>query len=189
MKPRLPATWLWPGDVEGWLDKSEGEKLAELACGKTVLEIGSWHGRSTIAMAQTAKKVHAIDWCRGDWGTGSAWTLPKLAENIKRYGLLDVVVLHVGRTVDVGTVLENDSFDVAFIDGAHDEESAAEDMRLAARVVKSGGNIALHDWGSPEVKAAARQVLGWKDKEEKGDREEVEVNGETTISLHYRRIQ
>jgi hypothetical protein len=60
--------WKFPTDVRGWLTPKEGETLAQLAEGKLVLEIGSYHGLSTICMAQTAKMVHAIDWCRGERG-------------------------------------------------------------------------------------------------------------------------
>ena len=43
--------------VRGWLTQAEGDKLARLAEGKKVLEIGSYCGRSTIAMALECQRA------------------------------------------------------------------------------------------------------------------------------------
>src|SRR5690606_30630361 len=44
----------FPSDVQGWLSYREGKTLYDLARGKRVLEIGSYCGRSTICLAQSA---------------------------------------------------------------------------------------------------------------------------------------
>ncbi len=151
--------WTFPEDIPGWLSLIEAKALAELARGRRVLEIGSYCGRSTVSMAQTALFVHAIDWGRGDKGAGDAWTTPALLDNLGRYGVIDKVTVHVGRSVDCGLA---GGFDLCFIDGAHDYESVEADCKLAKRLVKKQGVIALHDWYLQDVRKAAKAVFGWQ---------------------------
>lgn len=151
----------FPEDVSGWLEREEGECLAGLAKDKTVLEIGSYHGRSTICLARTAKRVHAIDWHKGDVYVGSKDTLGDLIGNLERYGVRDKVVLHVGSTKEIGPVLGSAIFDLVFVDGGHDYNCAILDMQLAGRCVRPDGVIVLHDWYMHQIKTAAWEVLGW----------------------------
>jgi SAM-dependent methyltransferase len=146
-------------DVEGWLTDAESTALAQLATGKIVLEIGSYKGRSTVAMATVARQVHAVDWHNGDAGTkaaaGDGCSLPAFVENIARAGVREKVVAHVGRFEDVLPLLADSSFDLAFIDGAHDDDSVRHDLRQARRLLVPGGVLAFHDWNEPSVRAAA----------------------------------
>jgi predicted O-methyltransferase YrrM len=98
-----------------------------------------------------------------------------------RYNLLDKVVLHVGRTKDVLSIVDSEYglFDLIFIDGAHDLESAKEDMLIVIDHSPIGGIIALHDFHYKSVAQAAKEVLGWSD----GDKE-----GTLVDSLYYRRL-
>lgn len=147
-------------DIHGWLTDEEGEALQRLAAGRIVLEIGSWRGRSTVCLAQVATRVYALDWHRGDADTGAAWTLPDCAANLFRRGLENRVVLLVGRTADVAPLLRNGLCDMVFVDGGHDRETVAADLRLALRAVRPGGVLALHDWGHTGVRAAVADELG-----------------------------
>src|SRR5262249_28176496 len=47
--------------VPGWLSYAEGRALWELARGKRVLELGRFHGRSTVVLAQSAREVVSVD--------------------------------------------------------------------------------------------------------------------------------
>lgn len=114
-------------------------------------------------MAQAARRVHALDWHRGDAGSGWGWTLPDLLESLERYGLREKVVIHLGRTHAVGPALAPAAFGLVFVDGAHDHGAVRGDLELARRVVAPGGVIALHDWPLPAVRAAAVAVLGWRE--------------------------
>jgi len=50
---------------DGHVTFEECQMLQDHARGKMCLEIGSWFGRSTIAMAETAEKVYAVDTFKG----------------------------------------------------------------------------------------------------------------------------
>lgn len=138
-------------EVPGWLTKAEGDQLRELARGKRVLELGSYLGRSTVAMAEVALEVVSLDWHGGDDGTGPANTLASFRANLASLAVAEFVTVMVGRIEDRSHELDDHSFDLVFIDSAHDERSVERDTAVARRVVKPGGVIAYHDWQYPSV--------------------------------------
>lgn len=139
-------------DVGSSVTYEECVKLAELAEGKKVLEIGSWKGRSTIALASVAKSVVTVDWHEGDFYAGHEDTLPALRENLRKYGMDNVEVV-VGRIEDVATDLDTD-FDLVFIDADHSQESASRHYLIALFHIRDGGTICFHDYGRFGVTAA-----------------------------------
>jgi len=138
-------------DVASSLTENEAALLAELARGKVALELGSWYGRSTIALASTATRVHAVDSHGGDAHTGPLSTLSSFLRNLNRYGVRDRVVVHVGDVEEVASVLAPASVDVAFVDGLHTREAVERDARLLGPLVRPGGVLAFHDYGRYEV--------------------------------------
>ncbi|WP_435016212.1 O-methyltransferase [Tundrisphaera sp. TA3] len=133
-------------EIPGAVTPAECRRLADLAAGRAVLEIGSQAGRSTIAMAATARVVHAIDWHRGDPHAGFKDTLATFLANLDRHGVRDQVIPHVGRAQEVGPVLRDGAFDFAFVDGWHDEAETHRYIDLVSRVVAPGGLVAFHDY-------------------------------------------
>lgn len=131
----------FPRDVDGWLMTEEGLALAELADGKQVLEIGSYCGRSTVCMAKTAAHVTACDYFDGRGTPRPQNTLAIFNANIERYGLADKVTTH-----HPDDELPEEEFDLVFIDGAHDYESVAADIRKALLAIKTDGLLAFHDY-------------------------------------------
>ncbi len=139
--------WKFPADVRGWLSEAEGIALAELARGKSVLEIGAFCGRSTICMAQTAEEIRTVDPFDGRATPEPADTFSEFMDNLVRYG---VDVIPHRATSEVVASFEAKSFGLVFIDGDHSFDAVVRDAKLAARVLKPGGRIAFHDYGSPE---------------------------------------
>jgi predicted O-methyltransferase YrrM len=148
---RLPPRGKAPyaPDIASSLTEAECRRLAELAEGKVALELGSWLGRSTIALGSTAVRVHAVDWHRGDEHTGPLGTLTPFLRNITRYGVRDRVVVHVGRLEEVAPVLGPERFDLVFIDGFHTVDAVRQDIELLLPTVRDGGLLAFHDYGHP----------------------------------------
>lgn len=152
---------LFPDDVQGWLAPIEGNMLAKYARGLEVLELGSFHGRSTICMAQVAAEVHSVDTHAGDIHIGPQDTLTTFLANLVRYGVRDKVVVHVAATQSLLHRFTERSFDFCFVDGTHDFASVQHDARHARRLVRPGGIVAFHDWDRGEVCRGA-EVNGFR---------------------------
>jgi hypothetical protein len=136
----------FPRDVDGWLSEAEGKELRRLADGKRVLEIGSFCGRSTICLAQTAERVDCIDPFDGRATDQPGSTLEKFESNLARYGVRSKVSAHRGTANEVAALLPDGWFNLIFIDGDHSLESVRLDIEHARRLLAPGGLIAFHDY-------------------------------------------
>src|SRR5262249_56235512 len=128
---------------------AECGELARLAAGARVLELGSYLGRSTVALASTATIVHSIDVHRADFGLDS--TVTALIANLDRHDLRHKVVAHVGFSQLVLPVLPHGWFDFAFIDGQHQREPVEEDLSAVVPLLRPRATVAFHDYGVPGV--------------------------------------
>jgi hypothetical protein len=148
----------FPYDIAGWMEPIEGYGLAELCKGKTVLEIGSYLGRSTICIARNAKEVHSVDPHDGRATPSPLQTHEMFLNNLKRYDIYNVKSFK-------GLVRDfewDQIYDVVFIDGAHDYASVQDDIELAQSVLVDGGLIAFHDYKNgidPGVERAVDEFL------------------------------
>lgn len=134
--------------------------LVGLAQGRMVLELGSWRGEATAAMALGAKCVWSVDWHRGDEGTGPADTLADYFATLRREGVERKVVSVVGRFDRVYGALKHASFDMVVVDGAHDAGSVTYDVVCAIELCRWPGIIAVHDFDRTEVARVATELLG-----------------------------
>ncbi len=148
-------------DIESCcVDARESDLLAELTAGKTVLEIGSYLGYSTVWMALNGATVVAVD--PHEWLD----TRERFAANLIRYGAHGVTPVYATSQEFAKRVWCD--FGAAFIDGDHSYEGASFDLRLARRVVKPGGWIVVHDYSFPgyngsgmlDVVRAVDEILG-----------------------------
>lgn len=137
-------------DIRTAMTPAETAKLRELARGGLVLELGAHLGYSTVALAQVARRVHSVDWHRGDSMAGHADSLEAYFANLRRH-IATNVVTHVGRFEDVLPLFRDRAFDGCFIDGEHDRASVERDTNLAQRLVRPDGWVAWHDYGRFEV--------------------------------------
>jgi predicted O-methyltransferase YrrM len=134
-------------DIVSAVSHAECEKLAELAEGKLVLELGCHFGRSTVALASVAKLVHAIDWHKGDMHSGIEDSAEIFLRNITRYKVREKIVHHMGRFEDVLPLFIPGVFDLAFIDALHTAEAVKADAQAVLPLLKPGGTMAFHDYG------------------------------------------
>jgi len=150
-------TFNMPNDVRGWLQEKEGVALYMLSAGKTVLEIGSYCGRSTICIAQSAERVVAVDWQQGGWGVVNNDSA-EFRANLERYCVSGKIEVHEVEIQKYGPTIPNTTYDMVFVDGNHSEPFVKYDAELALRVTKPGGIIAFHDW--PEVVMYVGAMMG-----------------------------
>jgi predicted O-methyltransferase YrrM len=154
-RPSADGDVVFAGEIPSTTTEAECRRLAELARGKRVLEIGTYHGRSTVSLASTAAVVHTVDVHPADPATGDD-TLAGLMRNLDRYDLRDRVVVHVGFSQLILPLLQPGSFDLAFLDAQHQREPVEEDLAALLPLVEQGGVIAFHDYGVPGVEHRGR---------------------------------
>lgn len=153
----------FPADVEGWLSYKEGRALADLCRDKAVLEVGSYLGRSTICIAQTASSVVSVDTHDGRGTAVPQDTLPQFAANLSRYGVRQKVDVNSCSFEDFINWQDPDqTFELIFIDGAHDYKSVVSDIVNATSLMAPGGLLVFHDYRSPldpDVSTAVDELI------------------------------
>jgi predicted O-methyltransferase YrrM len=161
--------------IEGWLTAAEGELLFTLAAscppGGTIVEIGSWKGKSTTWLVEGAGlasgiRLFAVDPHEPYLADPQADSLRDFRENLDRLGLTARVTPIVARSQDAA-----ESFglpiDLLFIDGDHEEGPVTADVAVWLPKVPAGGRVALHDvinrqWPGP--RRALRRLM-WRSTE------------------------
>ena len=153
-RSRAPG-WIFAEDVLSAVTYAECARLAELARGARVLEVGSYYGRSTVALASVSTAVHAVDPHEGG-PSDATRTLDDFLANLDRYGVRDRVVVHVGRSTQVLPMFRDGGFSLVFIDAMHQRPDVDVDLVLSARCLEPGGCLALHDYGLDGVQVGDR---------------------------------
>lgn len=158
--------------IEGFLHCDELEKLADLACGKDVLEIGSFRGLSAWGMASVARSLWCVDTfsanSAGQQQMGHLTTLLDFERAIGRFKNVQYFIGTSAQAEKVGepllrSVQPFEQFDFIFLDAMHTYESVKEDIERWWPRVKTGGIMAFHDYGHsdfPGVKRAVDEKFG-----------------------------
>jgi len=144
-----------------------------------IAEIGSWKGRTSVTMALALKdagvrdcRVYAIDHHEGSAEHAEriareGSTLAAFRKNVRAAGVDDLVEEMVMLSPAAGKILRERGvrLRMAFIDGAHDEESVRADIRLMLPLMQPGAILAFHDYapdGWPGVVKAYHGELDGK---------------------------
>lgn len=120
--------------------EEEAAELGRLAAGKCVLEVGTAHGYSAVAMALAgATQVVSVDSQPDD--------RRQIAQSrVDAYGVGHIVTLVTGASPQALIGMPREYFDLAFIDGWHEEQAVFDDMAAAMPLLKPSGTIAFHDY-------------------------------------------
>ncbi len=154
--------------VDGWLTPREGLALFRgvAACRNrgAIVEIGSWHGRSTIVLAAASQAtsqtiVHAVDPHGGIPGRGLGPSLSSFRANLAAAGLSDRVQAHVCSSAEAARTFDQ-PVEFIYIDGAHDYPTVSDDYLAWFPKVIDGGVMAFHDTiGYPGPRRVVRDHL------------------------------
>lgn len=170
--------------IDGWMSIGELEWLAQTARTRhTIIEVGSWKGRSTKALAMsTPGVIFAVDHWKGsasehtgpqkeavDLGGDRFFeifqqnlepeirggkVIPVRAESGEAIGLLKILLMGRGGAADM-----------VFIDAEHLYETVVRDIKNYAPLCALGGILSGHDYSTafPGVMRAVQEfVPGWK---------------------------
>jgi predicted O-methyltransferase YrrM len=146
--------------VEGWMTDAQLHRLWDAAAaapdGATIVEIGSFHGRSAIVLALGAgrqARVWAIDPHAGsDRGPGEIRGALDTGErdkvtfhaNLAAAGVANCVE-HLRRFSDMAHGDVDGAIDLLHVDGAHRYAPARDDIADWGARVRPGGQVLIHD--------------------------------------------
>ncbi len=156
--PLAPKNKVWQhkiNQIGGWLSKEEGLLLYHLALvqsGKGVIvEIGSFHGKSTIYLGSAARetgcgKIYAIDPHVGEVHKGKKEyqsSFQQFTQNINKFDLSKWIT-PLRSTSMAAYKTWSKTVSLLFIDGLHDRESVLQDIRWI-NMLQENGVVAFHD--------------------------------------------
>ena len=155
-------------DVKGFLSDKEAKKLQELFLKVhhlgSVLEIGTYCGKSTLNFALIAKKIDGLIYTV-DHHTGSEEhqlgeeyhdedlydkrlkkfnTLPEFLKNLRSSNLNNFIIPIISKSSDASETF-SELISLLFIDGGHSLEAALSDYNSWKDKICSGGLLVIHD--------------------------------------------
>ena len=155
-------------DVKGFLNDKEAKKLQELFLNVhhlgSVLEIGTYCGKSTLNFALIAKKIGGLIYTV-DHHTGSEEhqlgeeyhdedlydkrlkkfnTLPEFLKNLRSSNLNNFIIPIISKSSDASETF-SELISLLFIDGGHSLEAALSDYNSWKDKICSGGLLVIHD--------------------------------------------
>ena len=171
--------------IKGLMETWEIEAIAKLAQGhRRILEIGSFTGRSTVALADNSDGF--VIACDDFWGPRDSiytWkdrqeiyktflenvgerVAPKICRHCSKPNQKIVIwkINHAEMTPHGLYELlgeDNAKLDMIFVDGAHDYESVKRDIQFSLSVLAPGGLLCGHDFGlhAPDVLRAVSEFF------------------------------
>jgi predicted O-methyltransferase YrrM len=169
----VPGRSIWTTDLQrkfagvpGMITLRRGMYLYWLALAQSipgdVVELGSWQGRSTIALAQACADadngmVHAVDTFRGNPGNTSMYVVgaddlsdleSNFRRNIARAGLTDRVTAHAMTSAEAAPAVAAAAPAVRFIyiDAEHTYDAVRQDLANYAELLAPGGLLTFDDY-------------------------------------------
>jgi len=150
-------------DIKGWMSEEEllwlHERAKEMS---SIVEIGSWMGRSTYALLTGCKgNVIAVDHFLGNKEEQFMLDLAKddyvYKEFIKNVGMFDNLIVERNSSLETADKYKDKAFDMVFIDGSHLYRAVINDIR--AWSPKTLKLICGHDYDFPDVKMAVGECM------------------------------
>jgi predicted O-methyltransferase YrrM len=159
-RPTLADVMESVSDVEGWMSPDQAATLYDAASnvpvGGTIVEIGSFRGRSTIVLASAAAvgvDIVAIDPHAGNdrgpqeidgFVTEAASDHEVFLANLERAGVRERV-RHLRAFSSDALADVDGEIDLLYVDGAHRYRPALDDIERWGSRVRTGGTMLIHD--------------------------------------------
>ena len=141
---------------------------------KTMIEIGSFIGESTIIFAQHFKHVIAIDPFLPNYDPNDPTSNFNFEDVFEEFQnriepKKEKVTIYKMFSHDAVNLLDKEQYDFIYIDGLHTYDGVKNDIINYLPLVKKGGVIGGHDYGTSHphllgVTEAVNEILGEPDK-------------------------
>jgi len=157
---------------KGWLEREEAYFLHELAKliepNTTIVEIGSYEGKSTVALTSGSREdviTYAVDPHTGDITESEAGievnTYDNFKSNIASAGLARKIITKKTLSVLAAQEYNGAPIGLLFIDGWHSKEAVIEDIDSWSPYLHSNAIVVFDDWANQEVHEG---ILARRDK-------------------------
>ena len=125
------------------------------------VEVGSYKGRSTQALAVVAKAFNGMVYCVDNWKISGKYDRPQMnymgafCDNMEGLSLRDNVAIMFMDSPRASTVFRDRLADLVFIDASHQYHDVKADIAAWMPKVRPGGLLVGHDveerWSDPRV--------------------------------------
>jgi hypothetical protein len=142
------------------------EELSLIRPLRLAIEIGSWHGCSTLVLAQYFPKIICVDL----WGDlldgesqpdtmGRADSFNTFLTNMQTHDLYNKTVFPIVASSEVLNIFDPLEADVIFIDACHYLEEVRLDIKNSKKHVAKDGLYIFHDYHHEPVKQAVDELV------------------------------
>lgn len=148
-------------DLQGWFGINNQRGLQDAISkvaknGMKVLEVGSWKGLSSSIIAKSIQKYNGTLYCVDTWEGAldvqqhieevkKKSILNTFLNNMKILGFSDMVKCLKMTSFEAGDLLQNEQFDLVFVDALHNYSFINTDLEKFIPKVKKGGIICGDD--------------------------------------------
>lgn len=156
--------------IKGWfsLEKAVAIQRAakQLPTGSRLVELGSFQGRSSVAIASVIPDesvLYCVDHFQGSIehhraNLDTSNLLEAFTKNIKTFGVKDKIRVLSMSTTEAVEKFEPESLDLILVDAAHDYDSVKSDLLNWYPKLKPGGFLFCDDYGQPNWPGVTRAV-------------------------------
>lgn len=158
--------------IEGWFNLPQAVALQKivksLPVGSKVVELGSYKGRSSVAIASvlpTESILYCVDHFQGSEehkksNLDVADLLETFTKNIEQFGVKDKICTLAMTTTQAAAKFDPETLDLVFVDAAHDYDSVKSDLLHWYPKIKPGGFLLCDDYevGWPGVMRAVKTM-------------------------------
>ncbi|MBD2183822.1 class I SAM-dependent methyltransferase [Planktothrix sp. FACHB-1355] len=144
--------------IEGWFDLSEAiaiqKFVKQLPPGANLVELGSYKGRSGVAIASVLPPngvLYCVDHFQGSEehkksNIDTSNLLETFTKNIERFGVKDKIYTLQMSATEASKKFEPESIDPILLDAAHDYDSVKADLLNWYPKLKPGGYLFCDDY-------------------------------------------
>jgi hypothetical protein len=132
-----------------------------------VLQVGCAQGADAVAIANVLKlpmvngQLHIVDWFKGNLTVDKSeeWSFNEnnvkiwkehLWKEAKKFKVDDIITVYEGDSREILPTLNNDYYDIVFIDGGHEYSIIKSDIEHGYKKLKKGGIIVFDDISGTE---------------------------------------
>lgn len=155
---------IWP-NIKGWSADCDRTFLYEWAIqvkARTIVEIGVYAGRITVALAAAAKENSGVVYCVDPWEEmpNGEEIARKFLRTVTENDLQDVVRIYAETSAQFASRLKGE-VDLVWVDGGHGYDDVMTDLTCWRPRTKA---LFGHDWHLPSVRAAVMDYAAAKDR-------------------------